>query len=182
MKTQITIAPPYFITSANNHHLLFISLVFITACSIFKEKSFFQADSLKQKKVRQEINTESLTTSEVVSLYTSTDSADKQTLAEIFPKGEFTYSLADGFRGEAHSVGIRERVQQTRQQSGSDRQAQTSKLQRHMEESEKLRIETRLKEKELKTQNISLFYGGGCAMILLLLFFWWRFKIRTRTN
>ena len=170
MKTQTTLPSPYFITSGNTLYLLLLSLIFITACSLFKEKTFFQSDSLHRHNIRKESTQQSAIKTESLRFYSNSDSLDRQTFAEIFPKGPFKYSLADGFSGEAERLVINERVNESSQLQVSGQRKKTSELKSAMKESERAIAQTRLKEKEVETSNLNLRILVGCALIFLLIF------------
>jgi hypothetical protein len=143
MKTQLTL-PYEFNTSPLHHHILIICLLFITACSVLKEKSFFQADSLLRRNSSTEIETEIQTQSQGFGIYTSEDSADKQSYTEIFPEGVFKYSVKDGFEGKAGRGLINERLKEGRRVRDSAELLQSGKLQTKIKAGEHTAVRSRL--------------------------------------
>ena len=171
MKTQISPPPSYFITTQHTPHFLGILLIFITACSVFKEKSFFQADSLRRQDIRREVKTGSATQTESLRIYNQQDSADRQFYTEIFPEGLFRYSAKEGFLGTAKKVLINERVKEGRQVQGSAQVTQAQKTQTESRENEKSLTRTRLKGKAVSTRNYTLWYLAGLALLFAGIYF-----------
>ena len=108
MKTQLTLPGSY--PAIYNLHILGICLTFITACSVFKDKSFFQADSLQKRDIRREVKTGESVQSQAVRIYSQEDSSDRRSFTEIFPEGHFSYSPEAGFNGNAKRVLINENI------------------------------------------------------------------------
>ena len=165
MKTQIIIPTPYFNKPSNALHFLLISLTLITACSVFKEKSFFQSDSLRRHDIRREVKSESATQTQSLRMYNQQDSTDKQSYTEIFPDGFFSYSAEEGFLGTAKRVLINERLKEGRQIQGSEQQTQTENRQSETSENKKLLTRTRLKEKAVNTSTYTLWYLAGLVLL-----------------
>lgn len=171
MKTQILTPPKYSITSTIILHFILISLTLITACSIFKEKSFFQADSLRRQELRKEVKTESATQTQSLRIYNQQDSSDKQSYTEIFPDGLFRYSHEEGFLGTAKKLLINERLKEGRQVQSSARVTQTEKAKSESREKEKLITKTSAKEKAVNTSNYTFWYLAAIAMLFVGIYF-----------
>lgn len=171
MKTQLSL--PVYHNASYNIHILGICLVCISACSMFKEKSFYQTDSLEHQVIRREMKTESDSSSQALRIYNSSDSADHQSTVEIYPRGNFKYSAKDGFSGEADRLLINERLHSGALRSGAVHVLRNAKVRSSNIEAEKSLRQTQLKEKKMKPLNLSWLYLAGCALIFLLI---WRFR------
>ena len=165
MKTETLTSPLYLLKSQKIPHLLFTTLIFITACSVFKEKSFFQADSLQKHNTRREIKTSATLEAQAVRIYNVDDSSEKRFFTEIFPEGFFRYSAEDGFSGNANRVVIDERIKEGRKLRDSARRNENSSTVSHLRENERLLSQTRLREKMVNTSNDSLWYLVGLLLI-----------------
>ena len=168
MKTQLTLSTPY---PTYKLHLLGICLVFITACSVFKEKSFYETDSLQRQEIKRATQSESTAMSQSLRIYSSSDSTDRQSFAEIYPKGAFRYSPAEGFSGDAERLVINERLRSAQERSDALRVMQSTQVRKAMNEELKSREHTRKKEKQVRPRNLSWLYLAGCGLIFLGI--WW---------
>lgn len=167
---KLTIPFPQAPSSALYLHIFYLFLTFITACSVFKERSFLQADSLRRHDTRKELNQQTVKKSESLSFYSKTDSADRLTFAEIFPAGPFKYTPTDGFSGEAGRVVISERMKETKRLEMAEQLKETSELKSGLKESKGEIVQTRLKEKEVKTNNLNMWMLAAVALIFILIF------------
>jgi hypothetical protein len=170
MKSQLTLRMPGQVPSSSNIHLIGICLTLITACSVFNEKSFFETDSLQRRNSRVAIRQESASQTKALRIYSSADTSDRRTFAEIYPKGNFRYSPAEGYSGEAERLLIDERSQERQHVKGSSRLLQSNNSSSTVEERDKSLKKTRVKEKELVPGRYSWLYLAGCGLIFLLIF------------
>ena len=170
MKTELTLATPY---PTYKLHLLGICLTLITACSVFKEKSFYETDSLQRQESRKEVKTEASATRQALQIYSSSDSADQQSLVEIYPSGIFKYSQKDGFSGEASRLVINERLRSRKLETGETRVSQKQQSKIAVKEGGKLLKQTQKKEKHKTPKNMVWLYLAGCVWIFILI---WRFR------
>jgi hypothetical protein len=72
---------------------------------VFKEKSFYETDSLRN--VKTDLSIQSGKSSKSLKIYSGNYASDNLTYAEIIPKGIFKYSAESGFAGQAEKVPIR---------------------------------------------------------------------------
>jgi hypothetical protein len=173
MKTQLIIQIPGYQSSKFNIQLICCFLVLITACSVFREKSFLQADSLRLLNTSMALEQESARHREAITLNSSANSSEKQSLTEIYPTGPFRYSVKDGFSGKADRLVINERLKENKEQKRSAGVKESSSDQLVMKKNEKSRLQSRLKEVALRPKNIFWLYLAG---ILLLFVMIWRFR------
>lgn len=169
MKTQLTLPFPASYPGSLNIHVLGICITLMTACSVLKEKSFYETDSLQRQEVRTEIKSESTVTSQALRIYSNSDSADRQSYAEIYPSGPFTYSAKDEFSGVASRLLLKERLQWRRSQRGALQVSGKTKVNSTVKELEKSMTKTGQKRKESKPLNLSMLYMAGCALIFALI-------------
>lgn len=86
--------------------LLFLSLL-LTSCSVFKSGNLLKNDSSSwSSSVGTSVNNSRLR-SGIHQTHVQSDSSEEQLIAEIIPRGEFSYSPASGFKGSAASIIIR---------------------------------------------------------------------------
>lgn len=170
MKTQLTLLMPGQIPSSLHIHLLGFCLTLISACSVFKEKSFLQADSLQRQKVDTHVKTEARLKSQAIRIYSTLDSSDKASYTEIFPQGFFRYSAADGFSGKAEKLIVRERLKTTRLLQDRRQEKLDGSLKAELEDARQSKIKTQLKEKLQKPAGISYLYFSGCLLIFVVIF------------
>jgi hypothetical protein len=159
--------------SASHLHLLMCILIFISACSVFKEKSFFETDSLQRQKTAASMKQESHSRQDAVRMYSHTDSGDQQTFAEIIPRGAFKYSLAEGFSGEAERLLIRERQQRSSRGTGFSRSRRDERLNTDLNAKAETRTKSMLKAKVQKPRGLTLIYLAG-TVLLFVLIYWCR--------
>ena len=159
-----------------------ICLLFISACSLFKERSFSQADSLLRFRSNRELKTNSTTHSKMIRISVSSDSSDKQYEAEIFPKGIFTYSPGNGFNGEAERVVLKGKLKEGKLVRDSVQFTVESNLRSERWEAEQAKMQTRRKEKEIKIKDNRLTVLVGCLVLAVVLLFVFRrfFKLKLR--
>lgn len=168
MKTQLTLAGYYPVSYPL--HFLGICLTLITACSVLKEKSFYQADSLRRDDIKTQAKIETIITGQAFRISSSSDSSDRLSYAQIFPKGNFKYSIVDGYSGEAEQIIIHERVLERKRQTESAGLTETSKANANIQASAKASTRIRSKEKVLDANNVVLLFMGGCLLLSLIIF------------
>ena len=158
-----------------NLHILGMCLTLITACSVFKEKSFFQTDSLQKQNTREEIKIKESTQTNTVRILNHQDSSDQQSYTEIFPEGLFTYSVKEGFSGNAKRVTINDRLKAGRKVSDSARFRGSNKRVSNITETERQLIQTRQKVKAKNNKNYTSWYLAGIFLIFAAVFaFRWK--------
>jgi hypothetical protein len=173
MKSQLTLRMPGQVPASLHIHLLGICLTLISACSVFKEKSFFETDSLQRQNRKATLRQESVSQTKLIQFSSSKDSLDRQSFAEIIPKGTFSYSPAQGFSGEAEKVLIRERLKASHRGTGTSKLVQSNKVREAIKKNENSRVQIRQKKKELRSPGLSWVYLAGCGLIFWLI---WRFR------
>ena len=176
MKTQLCIAMPASYAGKHHLHFLGIGLLLITACSLFKEKSFYQADSLLRQNTNREMKTSLNAHSKMTRIYISSDSADKHNEAEIFPVGFFSYSVTDGFKGKAERIVIKGRIKEGKLVRDSGQLTLESNVSSEIKEAERVVQKTRSKKKEVETRNYALLYLAGGLLIFAGVYFFRRFR------
>lgn len=174
MKTTLSIPAPFSYQGCNHIHLMMCLLIFISACSVLKEKSFYQADSLSTRNSKNEEITELTSNLKAIRVYNSSDSAEKQFFTVIIPRGPFKYSETEGFNGEAERLFISERVKESKQVRDSARLVHMNAVSSAKKSIEGTVMKTRLKEKHLKAANLNLIYPGVCILILVLIMYRYR--------
>lgn len=178
MKTQLTIPMPINYVVTYNLHFIGVCLLFITACSLFKEKSFYQTDSLRRIKNDRAIKMNRYDHIKMIRLYTRSDSAEKQYVTEIYPKGFFNYSPENGFSGEAERVVLKGKVKEGILVRDSGHLSQESNIRSDTKEVERAKMQARSKEKKVKTKNTRLeFVVGGVVLVGVLIFVFGRFSL-----
>ena len=178
MKTHLCISYPSYYVGSYPIHLLAIFLIFMTACSVFKDKGFYQADSLLRRNEKLELKAVENSHIKMVAVYTSEDSADKQYSVEISPKGLFKYSMTDGFSGEADRVVISGKIKEGKKVRDSVRAVQTSSVRLAAKGSESTLTHTQVKEKVLQSKKSHFYFAAGCLTIVILLYLLGRFLIK----
>jgi membrane carboxypeptidase/penicillin-binding protein len=151
-----------------------ICLLYISACSLFKEKSFYQADSLLRQNTKRGSKNNSIIHSKAIRMYSSSDSADKQYVAEIYPRGFFNYSHEHGFSGTAERIILKGRVKEVKSVRDSAALSQEINLSSEIKESERGIMKTSSKEKEVKAKSTRLPFLGGFIIVGLVLLFVFR--------
>ena len=162
---KIAIPIPQAPSSPLYFHILYLLLIFITACSVFKERGFTQADSLQKQSTKREAKTNESMRVDAVRIYNHEDSTDKQSLTEIFPHGFFNYSTEKGFSGNAKRVVINERAKAGMRMQDSVKLKQSKSATSNLHENESLLTQTRMKEKVIDTSNFNLWYSVGLLLI-----------------
>lgn len=170
MKTQLTIPYQPFHFGSCNIHIISLFFIFITACSVFKEKSFYQADSLLRRNTSTEMKTEVKTHTQGLRIYTSEDSLEKQSYTEIFPEGVFRYSAKEGFNGKAKRVVINERVRGVKKVRDVADHWQEVNLKEGIKKTENTVYRVKLKEKEVKGSSYSLWFLLVLVMGLVVVY------------
>lgn len=178
MKTQLTIPYPSYYAGSYHIHVLAIFLIFMTACSVFKDKGFYQADSLLRRNEKLGLKAVENSRVKIVEVYTSEDSADKQYSVEISPKGLFKYSMTDGFSGEADRVVISGKIKEGKKVRDSARAVQTSSLRVAAKGTESTLTHTQVKEKVLQSKKSHFYFVAGCLTIFILIYVLIRFLIK----
>ena len=142
-------------------HLLGICLCLITACSVFKEKSFFETDSLQRQNNSREIKSETRASGRAVRITTSEDSGDTQTWSEIFPQGAFKFSINKGFDGQAGRVVIHQRLKQLKKTRDSSAIGSSVLKKKRLNETAKQVDKKRLQGKEITARKFNYWYLAG---------------------
>jgi hypothetical protein len=151
-----------------------ICLLFITACSLLKGKSFYQADSLLRQNTNRLFKNNSIFHSKTVRIFTSSDSLDKQYVTEIYPKGFFNYSPENGFSGTAERIVLTGRVKEGKWVRDSATVTRQGNLRSETKESERGIMKTRSKENEVKTKTTRFPFVAGLVLLILVLVFVFR--------
>lgn len=107
-------------------HMAGIILLFISACTLFKERSIFRTDSLMKQSGRLDLNQDLNFSSGSIRISNYTDSSSVDFYTEIFPQGSFSYSPISGFIGHADLIRVNGKAE-IRQQ-GLDSSNKVSKL------------------------------------------------------
>ena len=141
----------------------------MTACSVFKDKGFYQADSLLRRNGKLEWKAVENSHIRTVEVYSSEDSADKQYSVEISPTGLFKYSMTDGFSGEAGRIVISGKIREGRKVRDSAGQVQASSLDLAAKGSESSRTQTQVKEKILRSRK-HFYLAAGCLAVFILIY------------
>ena len=128
-----------------------------------------------KRRVSHEEISESNARSKAIRVYSGSDSSEKLSYTEIFPKGYFKYSDADGFFGEADRLLISGRITEGKRIRDSSQLLQKSNVRSSKKQSERAVTETRVKEKGLTARNFNLLYLAGCALIFLMIYLCRRF-------
>jgi hypothetical protein len=152
-------------------HALYFLLIFITACSVFKERGFMQADSLQKQTTRREAKTNESMQVDAVRIYNKEDSSDKQSFIEIFPQGLFNYSTEKGFSGNGKRVVINERAKAVMKMRDSAQIKQNKSAASNLRENERLLTQTRLTEKVANTNNLNFLYPIGLMLIFAVVYY-----------
>lgn len=178
MKTQLTLRMPGQMPSSYHIHLLGICLCLVTACSVFKEKSFFETDSLQRRDSSREMKSETRTSGRALRITSTEDSANTQTWSEIFPQGTFKYSVKEGFEGKAGRLLIHQSLQQMKKVHDSSATSNSVFKKEKLEETAKQIDRKTLKRKEITTSRLNYWYLAGLLGIFLGIYLGRRFLVR----
>lgn len=163
-----------YLNSHISNLILGIILIFITACSLFKEKSFYRADSLLNTNLKREVKTNRTDHSKGIRIYVSSDSTDRNYFTEIFPKGSFNYSPEMGFSGEAERIVLKGRVKERIVVRDSAEFTKVSSLHSEKKEVKGVKMQILKREKLSKGNNNTLPILACCVMLILVLVFIFR--------
>ena len=166
MKTHLTIPLAGCLFNTCQLHILGICLTLITACSVFKEKSFLLTDSLQRQHIRREVKTETKSQVNAVRIYSQEDSSDRRSFTEIVPEGFFRYSSHDGFSGKASRVLMYDRTKESKKVRDSTQFRQVKSTLSKTGETRRMLSKTRVKEKDHHANNSI----AACLAGLLLIF------------
>jgi hypothetical protein len=143
---------------------------------LFLASSCGMQQKLRHRSVQQEIrHTESrhsdslLVETKSAHLYLHT--TDHKTIAELQPEGIFEYSPAQGFKGRARRVTIREVRQQATQSQDSSRMHLFHTAQSFSEEQAAVRVRNKAVEKETPRVAWSFVVMGGICILLVVLLY-----------
>lgn len=129
-----------------------IMLLIISACTLFKEKSLNRSDSLYRRSGKLEANQELVQNAYKIIISNYQDSSSTEFYTEIYPRGNFSYTLSNGFTGEASLLRLSGKANHLQKILDSSLSAGNLNLNSNQRAEFKQELRTVTKEKELKKE------------------------------
>lgn len=143
-----------------------IMLLFFTACTLFKEKSFYRSDSLYRQSGKLEMKEELDLNSHKFIISNSLDSSSAEFYTEIYPRGNFSYSPSKGFSGQADLLRFSGKTRNLQKMLDSSLTDNTLKLRSDLADEFKQEWRSVKKEKEVKKAIPYWVWLGGILILL----------------
>lgn len=145
-----------------------IFLLLISACSLFKDKSFYRSDSLYSHIDKLELKQVLDLKSHRIRISNRKDSSSAEFYIEIFPRGSFSYSPINGFSGQAEMLRLSGKISSMQKTLDSSVTDSTLKLNSDLGKKSKSELRTVKKEKEIKKKIPDWIWVTGILILISL--------------
>jgi len=143
-----------------------IMLLLITACALFKEKSFYRSDSLFRQSNKLELKQGLDLNAYKIRISHYLDSSSAKFYTEIYPRGNFSYSPSGGFSGQADLLRLSGQTSYLQKILDSSLTDSSLKLSSDLREELKRELRIVKKEKQLKKEIPYWIWLGGTLILL----------------